>query len=117
MADASSSVAGTLETSARGVIYEQAPTALNAQELTNAFKQAFAEIAAQMEGPRSPLERDAAKALRGIEEAARRVGRIVGNERHGFLDVARRLLKPTPASARDDDKPAEPSGGGLIIVP
>ena len=50
------------------------PRALNAQELANAFKQAFAELTAQMEGPRSPLERDAAKALardRGSREESR----------------------------------------------
>ena len=117
VADATASVAGTLETSARGVIYEQAPPGLNAQELATAFKQAFAELTSQMEGPRSPLERDAAKALRGIEEAARRVGKIVGDERQGYLELARRLLKPTPASAAADEKTAELSGGGLIIVP
>jgi hypothetical protein len=116
VADATASVAGMLETAARGVIYEHTPTALNAQELASAFKQAFSEVTAQIEGPRSPLERDAAKALRGIEEAARRVGKIVGDGRQGYLELARRLLKPNPASEADE-KPAQPPGGGLIIVP
>jgi hypothetical protein len=115
--DATASVAGMLETAARGVIYEHTPTALNAQELASAFKQAFGEVTAQIEGPRSPLERDAAKALRGIEEAARRVGKIVGDGRQGYLELARRLLKPNPASEAADEKPAQPPGGGLIIVP
>ena len=117
VADATASVAGMLETASRGVIYEQAPAALNAQDLANAFKQAFAELTGQVEGPRSPLERDAARALRGIEEAARRVGKIVGDERQGFLELARRLLKPDLTRGGDDQTPAEASSGGVIIVP
>ena len=35
VADATASVAGMLETASRGVIYEQAPAALNAQELAS----------------------------------------------------------------------------------
>jgi hypothetical protein len=117
VADASASVAGTLETAARGVIYEQSPAALNAQELATAFKQAFTEIAAQLEGPRSPLERDAAKALRGIADAAARVGKIVGDERQGFLSLTRRMMQPPALAATPDAKAAESSGSGLIIVP
>jgi hypothetical protein len=92
--DATASVAGMLETAARGVIYEHTPTALNAQELASAFKQAFSEVT-----------------------AARRVGKIVGDGRQGYLELARRLLKPNPASEAADEKPAQPPGGGLIIVP
>jgi hypothetical protein len=117
VADATASVAGMLETASRGLIYEQMPAGLNAQELANAFKQAFGEVTAQMEGPRSPLERDAAKALRGIEEAAKRVGKLIGDERQGYLDLARRLLKPDPTRRPDNQAPAEPPGSGLIIVP
>jgi hypothetical protein len=117
VADASSSVAGTLETAARGVIYEQLPAALNAQEVANELKRVFSELTAQMEGPRSPLERDAAKALRSIQEAARRVGKIVGDERQGYLDLARRMLKPASSAATPEQKPVESPGSGLIIVP
>jgi hypothetical protein len=117
VADASASVAGTLETAARGVIYEHSPAALNAQELATELKRVFSELTAQMEGPRSPLERDAAKALRAIAEAAGRVGKIVGDKREGFLSLARRIMKPAASSPPHDAKPAESSGSGLIIVP
>jgi hypothetical protein len=117
VADATASVAGMLETASRGVIYEQAPAALNAQELASAFKQALSDVTAQIEGPRSPLERDAARALRGVEAAARGVGKIVGDERQGYLELARRLLKPNRATDAADEKVAHPPGGGLIIVP
>lgn len=115
--DAMSSAASTLETASRGVIYEHASTGLNAQELGAEVKRVFGEVTGQMEGPRSPLERDAAKALRAIEEAARRVGKIVGDEREGFLNLVRRIMKPAAAAATSDTKPAEAPGSGLIIVP
>jgi hypothetical protein len=93
VADAAASVAGTLETAARGVIYEQRPASLTAQDVAAALRQAFDEIAGQFQGPRTPLERDAARALRGIEEAARRVGPLVGDARKGFLGLVGRVMK------------------------
>jgi hypothetical protein len=117
VAEAMASVASTLETASRGVIYERAPAGVNAQELAAEVKRVFGEVTGQMEGPRSPLERDAAKALRAVEEAAKRVGKIAGDEREGFLSLVRRIMKPSPPGARRDEKPAETSGSGLIIVP
>lgn len=114
---ATASVASTLETASRGVIYEHSTTGVNAQELGAELKRVFGEVTGQMEGPRSPLERDAAKALRAIEEAARGVGKIVGDEREGFLSLARRVMKPSQSSAGHDEKPADTPGSGLIIVP
>jgi hypothetical protein len=118
VADATGSLAKTLETASRGVIYEQSPASLPAQELLAALRRAFEEIVREMQGPRSPLERDAARALRSIEEAARRIGPIVGNPRGGFLELARRVLKPPPGAS---DRPESPEGGaqgaGTIILP
>jgi hypothetical protein len=115
--DAMSSVASTLETAARGVIYEHATTGVNAQELGAEVKRVFGEVTGKMEGPRSPLERDAATALRALEEAAKRVGKIVGDEREGFLNLTRRMMKPAATTAGPDATPAPTPGSGLIIVP
>jgi len=92
VAEAAAAAAMSLETSARGLIYDQLPASITAQELSAAFRRAFEEIATGTGGPRTPLERDAARGLRGVEEAARRVGAIVGDPRAGFLTVARRVL-------------------------
>jgi hypothetical protein len=113
VAEAAGSVAQTLETSSRGVIYESSPQSLTAQELARELRRAFEEIVAELKGPRSPLERDAAKALGGIAEAARRVGAIEGNERQGFLELIRRVLRPAPDAA---DRPATGDSGPGIIV-
>jgi hypothetical protein len=112
VADAAAATAASLETSARGVIYDQQPASINAQELSGAFRRAFEEIATGTGGPRTPLERDAAKALRGVEEAARRVGPIVGDPRTGFLALARRVLG---SRSEPEAAPGRPEGSGLIL--
>ena len=113
IAEAAAAAAATLETASRGVIYEQAPATLNAQELSTAFGRAFEEIVQQVQGPRTPLERDAARALRGIEEAARRVGAITGETRTGFLGLMRRVLGAQNAQASEARQVPGPS----IILP
>ena len=112
VAEAASATAATLETASRGVIYEQSPATPNAQELAGAFSRAFEEIVEQVQGPRTPLERDAARALRGIEEAARRVGPIVGDARTGFLSLLRRMLGTPKAGA---PAPRQEAGSSIIL--
>lgn len=112
IAEAAAAASATLETASRGLIYEQAPATLNAQELAREFRRAFEEIVEQVQGPRTPLEKDAARALRGIEEAARRVGPLAGDARTGFLGLMRRVLgarSPAPSEA--------PSASPSIILP
>ena len=58
IAEAAAATASTLETASRGVIYEQAPTTLPAQELSRALGAAFEEIVQQVQGPTdAPRER------------------------------------------------------------
>jgi hypothetical protein len=113
VAEAAATTAATLETASRGVIYEHTPATLNARELQAAFRGAFEEIAQQMQGPRTPLERDAVRALRGIEEAARRVGPIAGDTETGFLGLMRRVLGPQSAPAGEHRQRPGPS----IVLP
>lgn len=112
IAEAAAATAARLETSARGIIYEQAPPTLTAQELAAALGRAFDEIAGQVQGPRTPLERDAARALRGIEDAARRVGPITGDTRTGLLAVLRRVLGAPHAGA---GAPRQGPGSTIIL--
>jgi len=114
VAEAADSVARTLDTASRGVIYESTPQSLTAQELATELRRTFEEIAAELKGPRSPLERDAARALSGIAEAARRVGTLEGDKRHGFLELVRRVLKPGTQPAEGSATSGTRPG---IIVP
>lgn len=114
VAEAAGSVARSLETAARGLIYEQVPQSLPAQALAAALRRAYDEVTAQLEGPRSPLERDAARALTALAEAATRVGPLAGDTRQGFLELARRVLKPGPKAAESPAPSAPPSP---LIIP
>jgi hypothetical protein len=114
VAEAAAATAASLETSARGLIYDQPAASLNAQELSAAFRRAFDEIATGTGGPRTPLERDAARGLRGVEEAARRVGPIVGDGRTGFLALARRVLGTQRTGPEAEGGESDKSG---LILP
>jgi hypothetical protein len=115
VAEAASAAAATLETASKGLIYEQQPASLNAQELSATFRRTFDEIAAHMGGPRTPLEKDGARALRGIEEAARRVGPLTGDFRAGFLTLIRRMLDTPGVDPPDLDGADKPEKSGLIL--
>ena len=116
VAEAAQSLAKTLDTASRGLIYEQTPQSLPAQELTAALRGAYQEVVGRLEGPRTPLERDAARALGALAEAARRVGPLAGDDRRGLLELARRLLKPAAGESPGDEASAPPAGGGPLIV-
>lgn len=113
--DAASSVARSLESASRGVIYEQLPQSLPAQDLAASFRKAYEEVTAQLQGPRTPLERDAAKSFEALAEAARKVGPLAGDARSGFIELARRILRPSgeqPANQGTADR-----GPGSLIIP
>ena len=113
--DAAASVARSLESASRGVIYEQLPQSLPAQDLAAAFRKAYEEVTAQLQGPRTPLERDAAKAFEALAQAASKVGPLAGDARSGFIELARRILRPSgeqPANQGTADR-----GPGSLILP
>ena len=114
VADAASSLARSLESASRGVIYEQRPQSLPAQDLAAAFRKAYEEVSSQLQGARTPLERDAAKAFDALAEAARRVGPLAGDSRAGFIELARRILKPSGEQPAND-APGDRGPGSLII--
>ena len=116
VAAAAAALAGTLESAARGVIYEQQPESLPARQLVASMRAAFDQLVAELQGPRTPLERDAAKALRSVEEAARRIGPIVGDAGRGYLALLERVLAP-PAPGGAAPEPAEGRRPGGLILP
>lgn len=115
VAAASAALAGTLESAARGVIYEQQPESLPARQLAASMRSAFDQLVAELQGPRTPLERDAAKALRSVEEAARRIGPIVGDPGRGYLALLERVLEPSAPGAAAPEPAENRRPGGLIL--
>jgi hypothetical protein len=100
VAQAVEALAATFETASRGVIYEHRPASGSAGRLSSALKALLVEAAEQ--GPQaggSAFERDAAVALRRVQEAAREIRALEPGNRRAFLDLMMRVSRATPGSA------------------
>jgi hypothetical protein len=75
------------------------------------MRTAFDEIATELKGPRTPLEKDASRALKSVEEAARQIGPIVGDPVRGYLALLARVLE-APAGGEGGEAS---SAGGLVL--
>src|SRR5206468_4068765 len=84
VAEAGAAMAATLETSARGVIYEHRPASLPAERLMNALKPVLAQAGGR---GGTPFDRDAAVVMRRVEEAAREVRSRDESNLRAFLDL------------------------------
>ena len=115
VAEAAGAMAATLETAARGVIYEHSPQSPIAQSLARAMKAMLEEI--QTQGTKV-YDAEAAVALRAIEQGARETPRSPGAaETSSYLALVGRLLRVdrTPDSAPRPE--AEGARPGSIILP
>ena len=99
VAEAAAALAATLETAARGVIYEHTPQGPPAQALATELKTMLAQMREQ---GAKVFDREAAIVLRAIEQGARGAA-VPVNGATGYLDLVARLLHvsghPTPQSA------------------
>ena len=114
--EAMTALAGTFETSSRGVIYEHRPASLPAERLVTALKPVVAEAG---RGLGSSFERDAASVLRRIATAAGEARTADQSNKRAFLEMLRRVLDRTGSgtespAATDAGTPPEPS---RLIVP
>jgi len=115
LAEAAASVAETLETARKGLIYEHEAATVPARRLARALKETLSAVhpgAAQV----ARLETDAAVALRRIERGARGAAdALPGDAPPVYLDLLRRILPETGGTAEG------PSGGGPgdapLIIP
>jgi hypothetical protein len=108
VAQAAEAVAKTLETAARGVIYEHTPQTVTAQRLANEIKAILADM--RQRGAKVS-DREAAVALRAIERGAREVRGIDGGDT-AFLSLMARLHPPVAAEPQ-----VAAEGPSLLIQP
>jgi hypothetical protein len=113
VADAAAAVAATLETAARGVVYEHTPQSRPAQRLARELMQMLEEM--RREGA-SVYEREAAMVLRAIEQGARNT-RTLAEDGSGtsYLALMGRLLNANRAAAARRRVENEDQGSSLII--
>ena len=116
IAEAASAAASTLETARKGIIYEHQAVSVPAQRLTLELGKVVADLSAQAGSQQARLERDAAVALRRLEQGARTAATALdGDEPPVYLNLLTRMLKEPGASPGAETPPA--SQGGLIITP
>jgi hypothetical protein len=112
VAEAAAAIAATLETSARGVIYEHRPASLPAERLMNALKPVLTQAGGR---GGTAFERDAAVVMRRIEEAARQVRSADESNRRAFLDLLGRVL--TRKDESSTEAPEEKLEAPRLILP
>jgi hypothetical protein len=114
VADAANTLAATLETAGKGIIYHHQATSIPAQQLVAVFETALHELVANAGAHGARLERDAAAALRQLARAASSASQaLAGDEEPVFLKVLSRMMTSAPPA---EDPPAEkPESSGLIM--
>jgi hypothetical protein len=120
--DAAASLAATLETAARGIVFEHQPTSIPALRLMRAWQEMLAEIERHGGGALKPAM--VAGVLRRTEQAARDAAKTLGTGSDtAFLDFLDRVMRGPSRDAKDAGPggahghvhgPDTPSG---IIVP
>lgn len=113
--DAASALAATLETAARGIIYDHQVTSLSGQRLVQDLRVALAEIGKDEPGP--GLEREAAVALRRVEEGARTAKRAFEGTAFDYLEFIERLPSELASTETGARIPEETSPAPRLIIP
>jgi hypothetical protein len=116
IAEAAAAAASTLETARKGIIYEHQAVSVPAQRLTTELGQVVAQLSVQAGSQQARLEREAALALRRLEQGARTAGQALdGDEPPIYLNLLTRMLKDSVGHS-EPGVPAPPRGN-LIITP
>jgi hypothetical protein len=111
IAQAAGALASTLETSAKGIVYEHQPASLVAARLVGELKVVVDDVA---RNAGSALERDAAIALRRMEHAAKMMV-SVRPDTNELQQLLARVLAAPPGAQQDAQPPAAPASS--IIIP
>jgi hypothetical protein len=108
-AEAAATVAATLETAGKGIIYEHPAATIPAQRLATELRKVVADVAQRNGADAGRVERDAATALRRMEAAARTAHSEVPDPTYpdmSWLALASRLMSAA-AAAEAAQPPAE----------
>jgi hypothetical protein len=111
IAQAAGALAATLETAAKGIVYEHHPASFVAGRLMSELKAVVDEV---VKSAGSALERDAAIALRRIEHAAKMMI-TVRPDANELQQLFARVLAPAPGGDAHPEAPPTPASS--IIIP
>lgn len=121
LADAASTVAATLETAGKGIIYQHQAASLPAQRLATAIEAALQRLAAAAGSRRHAVERDAVVALRQLARAAGEAGQALrDDEPPVFLKLLARMVASQEASRaglRESEEPSGDKAAPRLVIP
>jgi len=115
VAEGVASVAATLETAGKGIIYEHRATSIPAQRVADEISAAIRDLVGRAGADGARLERDAAKALRALEQAARDAHKELpdaGRPDASWLVLASRMFADAP---QPPDQAPGPQAPKLVI--
>jgi hypothetical protein len=107
IASATGALAATLETSSKGVIFEEAAASVPAEGLRRALKPVIDEIT---KSGGSRAEREVAVVLRAMERGAKHQGGQIGDGETAYLELVGRVFQQRPQTPIPAHKP-------LIVMP
>lgn len=111
VAEAAAALAATLETAARGVVYEHTCVSVVAEDLRRGLRVFLSEIG--RDGG-SRFEREVAVALRGVERGARHETPGLDDDGAAYLTLVRRVLQRP--GGRTTAEPSNPSVEPRIVL-
>ena len=114
VAEGLASVAATLETAGKGIIYEHRATSIPAQRMADEISAAIRDLVTRAGSDGARLERDAAKALRALERAARDAQNELPDAAHpetSWLTLASRIF----SGAQPSDPAPEAQASKLVV--
>jgi hypothetical protein len=111
IAQAAGALASTLETAAKGIVYEHQPASLVAARLMLELKGVVDEV---VKNAGSALERDAAIALRRVEHGAKMMV-TVRPDTNELQQLLTRVLTPTPGMHEEPETAVAPASS--LIIP
>jgi hypothetical protein len=119
VADGVGTVAATLETAGKGIIYEHRATAIPAQRVADAVSAVTEDLVKRVGADGARLERDAAKALRALERTVRDAQTALPDPvrpETSWLALASRIFADAPQTADADHAQAPgPQHSKLVI--
>jgi hypothetical protein len=114
--DAAGTLASTLETARKGIIYEHQTASLPAQRIAGELRAFLDEI--EREGPVKGLDRDAATVLRRIEQGARdAAGAFAEDGGRAYLALLGRMMAEAAANEAGSDAAERVQRSDRLIIP
>jgi hypothetical protein len=120
VAEGAATVAATIETARKGIIYEHQAASLPAQRLAAELGRSIAEITKKAGSGAARIERDAAAALRALESIVRAAETEIpdpANAHGAWLALAARITSGGAAAGftPESDAASEPSASRIVL--